>query len=112
LKKIPHRNAAEFEIVHMGTIPGRKVCQGLEPVKSEWCRQYPCQICGHGVCAKIAKPVKTPEKRTHYQLTLFGADHPLLDELKALDLNATMPLEALQRLQQWRERLKAEKKKR
>ena len=36
--------------------------------------------------AKIARPAKEP-KKTHLQLTLFGpADHPLLDELRRLDL--------------------------
>jgi DNA mismatch repair protein MutS len=61
--------------------------------------------------AKIAKPIKIPEKRAHYQLTLFGAaDHPLLDDLRALDLNATTPLDALQLLQQWQQRLEADSK--
>jgi len=36
------------------------------------------------------------------QLTLFGpADHPLLDEIRGLDLNATTPLAALQLLVKW-----------
>ncbi|MBN2578882.1 MAG: DNA mismatch repair protein MutS [Pirellulales bacterium] len=61
--------------------------------------------------AKIAKPLKIPERRAHYQLTLFGADHPMLDDLRALDLDATTPLEALQLLQQWKRRLETEKKK-
>jgi DNA mismatch repair protein MutS len=42
-------------------------------------------------------------------MTLFGvADHPLLDELRRLDLNTTSPLNALQLLQQWQERLAQE----
>jgi DNA mismatch repair protein MutS len=60
--------------------------------------------------AKIARPVKVPEKKAHFQLTLFGAtDHPILDDLRSLDLDATTPLAALQLLQQWQEKLAKEK---
>ncbi len=60
--------------------------------------------------AKIARPVKTPEKKTHFQLTLFGAgDHPIIDDLRSLDLDATTPLAALQLLQKWQEKLAKEK---
>ena len=45
------------------------------------------------------------------QLSLFGpADHPLLTEIRQLDLNATTPIEALQRLQEWQKKLADEKK--
>jgi DNA mismatch repair protein MutS len=41
------------------------------------------------------------------QLTLFGfAEHPLLDELRGLDLNQVTPLQALQLVQQWQEQLR------
>ena len=44
----------------------------------------------------------------NYQLTLFGfADHPLLDELQELDVNAMTPIDALQFLQQAKDKLKA-----
>ncbi len=53
--------------------------------------------------AKIARP-RPAEKTSHIQLTLFGAaEHPLLDELRRLDLNSTTPLAALQLLGQWQE---------
>jgi hypothetical protein len=40
------------------------------------------------------------------QLSLFApADSPVVDALRALDLNATTPLEALRWLEQWKERL-------
>ena len=43
------------------------------------------------------------------QLTLFETvDHPLLQELRQLDLNDTTPLEALQKLATWREQLMKE----
>lgn len=61
--------------------------------------------------AKIARrPVKA--KKSHLQLTLFGpADHPLLDELRRLDLNGLTPLQAFQLLQEWQETLAKEEKK-
>jgi len=52
--------------------------------------------------AKIARPVKEL-KKTHLQLTLFGpADHPLLDELRRMDLNNVTPIQAIQLLQRCR----------
>ncbi|MGD0382699.1 MAG: DNA mismatch repair protein MutS [Thermoguttaceae bacterium] len=60
--------------------------------------------------AKIARRPKIPEKRAHYQLTLFGGDHPVIDEIHALDLNNMTPLQAMQLVQQWKEKLAKEKK--
>lgn len=55
--------------------------------------------------AKIARPVKET-KKTHLQLTLFGpADHPLLDELRRLDLNNVTPIQAMQLLGRWQDEL-------
>ena len=40
------------------------------------------------------------------QLTLFAAaDHPLLDKIRGVDLNATTPLDALALVQRWQEEL-------
>ncbi len=61
--------------------------------------------------AKIARHPNIPERRAHFQLTMFGADHPIIDEIRALDLNDTTPLAALQLLQMWQEKLAIEKKK-
>ena len=48
-------------------------------------------------------------EETRLQLTLFGpAEHPLLDELRRLDLNNLTPLAALQLVQQWQETLAQE----
>jgi DNA mismatch repair protein MutS len=61
--------------------------------------------------AKIARPRPgvpgaPAEKKTHIQLTLFGpAEHPLVDELRKLDLNNVTPLAAMQLLQRWQEDL-------
>jgi len=62
--------------------------------------------------AKIARPSDAP-CMTPVQLTLFGpADHPLLDELRKLDLDNTAPLEALKLIKQWQDTLAAEERKR
>jgi DNA mismatch repair protein MutS len=47
--------------------------------------------------------------RDHWQLTLFGGDdHPLLDEIRAANLDDLTPRDALLLLQLWQERLTAE----
>jgi len=52
-------------------------------------------------------------KKAELQLTLFGpAEHPLLDEIRQVDLDQTKPLDALQWIQKWQESLKTEKKRR
>jgi len=62
--------------------------------------------------AKIARPIDAPKPR-EIQLTLFGpAEHPLLEEVRKLDVNATSPMQALQLIQQWQEMLSAEEQKR
>jgi DNA mismatch repair protein MutS len=43
-------------------------------------------------------------------MTLFGpADHPLLDEVRGVDLDATTPLDAIRLIAQWQEDLAEEK---
>ncbi len=60
--------------------------------------------------AKIARRPIEP-KKTHLQLTLFGAaEHPLVDELRRLELNNLTPLQAFQLLQQWQDTLAKETK--
>ncbi|MFH1923404.1 MAG: DNA mismatch repair protein MutS [Planctomycetota bacterium] len=62
--------------------------------------------------AKIARPIER-RRSGDVQLTLFGpADHPLLDDVRGVDLNETTPLGALELIQQWQQSLAAEKKKR
>jgi len=61
--------------------------------------------------AKIARPTARPSP-AEIQLTLFGpADHPLLDELRKLELNNLTPMQAMQLLQQWQQALANEEKK-
>ena len=57
---------------------------------------------------RIARP-RPSGRPARLQLTLFGAaEHPLLDEVRQVDLDATTPLAALQLVEKWQERLKAE----
>jgi DNA mismatch repair protein MutS len=45
----------------------------------------------------------------HWQLTLFGGEeHPLLDEIRAANLDALTPLQALQLMHDWQQRLVAD----
>ena len=61
---------------------------------------------GRTKLAAKTKKIKTSD----LQLTLFAAgEHPLVDELRRIDLNHTTPLAALQRLEEWQARLKDEK---
>jgi DNA mismatch repair protein MutS len=55
--------------------------------------------------AKIARRRST-RRNGQLQLTLFAPqDHPLLDEIRSLDLDGTTPLTALQLIQEWKQRL-------
>jgi DNA mismatch repair protein MutS len=57
--------------------------------------------------AAKAKRIKTSD----LQLTLFAAEeHPLVDEVRRIDLDATTPLEAHTRLAAWQARLKNDRK--
>ncbi|MAT72437.1 MAG: DNA mismatch repair protein MutS [Planctomycetaceae bacterium] len=67
---------------------------------------------GHGVLEpststrRVDAPHAGANRAGQFQLTLFElADHPLLDEIRAVDPNDLTPLEALQLLTRWREQL-------
>lgn len=58
---------------------------------------------------KIASEKK--RRRGDIQLTLFAPyDHPIIEKLRALDLNQLTPLAAMQLLHQWQQELKADAK--
>ena len=58
--------------------------------------------------AKIAKR-KKKRQGGDIQLTLFSPmEHPLMDEIRAADVNALTPIDALQLIQQWKEKLDGE----
>jgi len=62
--------------------------------------------------ARIARPAPTT-RRTHLQLTLFGAaDHPLLDEIRQTDSDQLTPLDALRLIHDWQQQLQTEAKER
>ena len=61
--------------------------------------------------AKIARPVQS-KRSGQMQLSLFGpADHPLLDDIRKLELNEMTPIQAMQLISKWQETLKAESRK-
>ncbi len=58
----------------------------------------------------IQTPGASTDANGSYQLTLFGfADHPLLDQIQGLDVNAMTPIEAMQFLQNAQQELKSPK---
>jgi DNA mismatch repair protein MutS len=63
--------------------------------------------------AKIARPAGGASRSGQVQMTLFApVDHPILDDLRQVDLNATTPLAALDLVRRWQERLAEDRKKR
>ena len=59
---------------------------------------------------RIARPEAPPKE---IQLTLFApAEHPLLDEIRGIDLNQITPLEAMRRIEQWQSELSEGRKRR
>ena len=51
-------------------------------------------------------PPHVDRPRGDIQLTLFGpAEHPLVDEVRELDVNQLTPLEALLQIQRWKQQL-------
>ncbi len=56
---------------------------------------------------KLPTSRKRKGKKGDFQLTLFEmVDHPLLDEIRGLDVNGLTPLAALEKLSEWSARLK------
>ncbi|MCJ7667577.1 MAG: DNA mismatch repair protein MutS [Anaerolineae bacterium] len=50
-------------------------------------------------------PMRAPKAK---QLPLLSLEHPLLEELKSLDVDSLSPIEALNRLYEWQKRLRGE----
>jgi DNA mismatch repair protein MutS len=94
--------------IHVARLAG--VPRGVIERSKEILTQLEDEHLDAGGRAKIA-PRGQSSKTTHLQLTLFGpAEHPLLDELRRLDLTNTTPLTAFQLLQQWQDTLIKERK--
>jgi DNA mismatch repair protein MutS len=54
-----------------------------------------------------AGPRRSAAPPAIHQLTLFSSEDPIVADLKALDVNALSPLDALNKLYEWQQRLKA-----
>ena len=55
---------------------------------------------------KIEPPSGNDQRKGDIQLTLFGfADHPVVDEVRDLDLNSLTPLDALMKIKSWQEEI-------
>ena len=62
----------------------------------------------HEVQSNPQSAIRSPQSRNghHLQMTLFETmDHPLLETIRAMDLNNTTPLDALRLVQEWQEQL-------
>jgi DNA mismatch repair protein MutS len=52
----------------------------------------------------------TKRRRGDLQMTLFAPyDHPLIEKIRGVDVNAITPLQALQLVQQWKQELEADR---
>jgi DNA mismatch repair protein MutS len=62
--------------------------------------------------AKLSRPLPSAPGSS-LQLTLFGpVDHPVLEEIRQVDVDATAPRDALHLIGQWQEKLKSKKNRR
>jgi DNA mismatch repair protein MutS len=85
---------------------------GIPPEVNERAKQILAQLEAEHLDAEGRPKIAAKPKRRRggdIQLTLFGTvEHPLMDEIRKLDLNQLSPLQAFQRMQQWQEQLAAE----
>jgi DNA mismatch repair protein MutS len=72
--------------------------------------QHNANTSAGGLAPETSRPPAPNGHRDHWQLTLFGGDdHPLLDEIRAANLDDLTPREALELLHDWQERLAHER---
>ena len=64
------------------------------------------EILGDLEASGAAGPRRSSAAPAIHQLTLFSSEDPILADLKALDVNALSPLDALNKLYEWQQRLK------
>jgi DNA mismatch repair protein MutS len=64
------------------------------------------EILGELEASGAAGPRRSAAVPAIHQLTLFSSEDPILADLKALDVNALSPLDALNKLYEWQQRLK------
>jgi DNA mismatch repair protein MutS len=85
---------------------------GIPPEVNERAKQILAQLEAEHLDAEGRPKIAAKPKRRRggdIQLTLFGTvEHPLMDEIRKLDLNQLAPMQAFQRMQQWQDQLAAE----
>ena len=83
---------------------------GIPPQVNERAKDVLAQLEADHRDAFDRPTIQTPGGQSgdgQYQLTLFGfADHPLLEEVQKLDVNAMTPIDAMQFLQEAQRQLK------
>jgi DNA mismatch repair protein MutS len=90
--------------IHVARLAG--VPRGVNERAKQILAQLEGEHLGDDNRAKIARR-EDRRRRGDLQLTLFGpAEHPLLDEIRAVDANHLTPLEALRLVSQWQESLR------
>ncbi len=82
---------------------------GVPPEVNERAKQILAQLESEHLDRDGRPKIATKPRRRRggdIQLTLFGpAEHPLLDEIRKLDLTTSTPLQAFELVQQWKEQL-------
>jgi DNA mismatch repair protein MutS len=109
LHKIVEGAADKSYGIHVARLAGvpREVVERAKDILAQLEEEH---LDAHGR-AKIAR--RREPKRTEIQLTFFGpAEHPILDEIRRIELDHMTPLEALRQLGQWRQTLEALNKRR
>ena len=87
---------------------------GLPPSVISRAQEILAGLEADGAAASVSEPSTSPAKTAAGQLGLFSADRldgwerEVLEQLRALDPANTTPLEALVRVQQWRDRLQGQ----
>jgi DNA mismatch repair protein MutS len=110
LHKIVDGAADKSYGIHVARLAGvpREVIDRAKEILSELEESH-LDAEGH---AKIARPL-SGSPGCSLQMTLFGpADHPVLEEIRQVDLDATAPRDALHLIGQWQEKLKSKRNRR
>jgi DNA mismatch repair protein MutS len=89
--------------IHVAQLAGvpREVNERAEEILKQLEAQH-----DHTATPPSALPLRPSKNGHHLQMTLFETmDHPLLETIRAMDLNNTTPLDALRLVQEWQEQL-------
>jgi DNA mismatch repair protein MutS len=85
----------------------------LEASASPVAQRHESTTGANGAPAMRAHRGATASRNGHFQLTLFElAEHPLLDAIRQLDIDATTPRDALQLVHEWQQQLADEPQRR